>query len=138
MSDLTLELDRKDLRDSCTLGKLFLPSGEFVAYSLERPWSDGQNRHDLDCILPGTYELKFEFSPHFKRQLIHLQDVPARSYVMVHPANKVEELLGCIALGSMAVGETLAQSHDAVEKVEKIVQAAIQGGGRVFLKIANP
>lgn len=136
--DLTLELDRKDLRAACTLGKLFLPTGEFLAFTLERPWSDGQNRHDLDCIPTGTYELKFEMSPHFGRQLLHVQNVPNRDHVMIHPANKVEELLGCIALGKMSVGETVTMSRDAVEKVEHIAQQAMQDGGRVFLKITNP
>jgi len=138
MTDLALDLDRANLTGPCTRGRLFLPSGEFLAYTLERPWNDGQNRHDLDCILPGTYELKFELSPHFGRQLLHLQGVPGRDHVMVHPANNVDELLGCIALGRMTAGDTVIQSRNAVTNVEHIVQSAIQEGGRVFLKIANP
>lgn len=138
MADLILELDRANLKDTCTLGRLFLPSGEFIAYTLERPWGDGQNRHDLDCVLPGTYELKFELSPHFGRQLLHLQSVPGRDHIMIHPANKVEELLGCIALGKMSAGDTVLMSRDAVERVEHIAQQAIQEGGRAFIKITNP
>lgn len=139
MADLVLELDRSDITDPIgTPGGIFLPSGERVCHTIERPWEDGANSQvSHSAILPGTFELKFEFSPHFGRDLIHLQNVPGRDHIMIHPANWPSQLEGCIAPGLVPVKDGVQMSSVAVAKIEKLVSDTIDAGDRAYLKVSN-
>ncbi|WP_371559569.1 DUF5675 family protein [Flavobacterium sp. Arc2] len=56
-----------------------------------------QNQRWISCIPEGEYVLQKWFSPKFKWH-IHLQNVPRRDFILIHPANDAKkELLGCIA-----------------------------------------
>jgi hypothetical protein len=70
----------------------------FKCITLELPWKDNERR--VSCIPPGAYPMDFEYSNRFQRELWELKEVPDRSEVKIHPANYVEQLHGCIALGS--------------------------------------
>jgi hypothetical protein len=81
-----------------TFGKLTSNDGKFFCYTLERP-VDGDHPcipaglvqgHDRRCIIPGT--------PGAYR-CPELMNVPGRSQIQIHIANRVVELLGCIAPG---------------------------------------
>ena len=65
--------------------------------TLELPWKD--NKEDVSCIPTGTYKYKKWFSPHFNRTVLRLENVPNRTNILIHPANYVSELRGCIAVG---------------------------------------
>lgn len=43
--------------------------------------------------------MKFEYSNSFREFLWELKNVPGRSEIKIHVANRPSELLGCIALG---------------------------------------
>lgn len=80
----------------CTGGILILPSGKILA-TLERPWLN--NLPKVSCIPDGVYKCSYTESPRFKRKLYEVHSVPSRSGIRIHPANYVQELEGCIALG---------------------------------------
>ena len=93
-----LDLERRGEQWGGTLG--YLTHGHrFLAYTLERPWLD--NRRNISCIPLGEYECHREKSARFGRVLYELHDVPGRSELKIHPANKPEQLQGCIALGTV-------------------------------------
>jgi hypothetical protein len=48
---------------------------------------------------PGTYPIKYEWSPRFKQHLWELYKIPGRSEIKIHVANYYKDLEGCIALG---------------------------------------
>lgn len=48
----------------------------------------------------GTYPLKFEYSPRFKRDLWELYGIPHRSEIKIHVANKYNQLDGCVGVGA--------------------------------------
>jgi len=82
---------------------------DFSFESLEKPWLD--NEPEKSCIPEGTYELRYEYSEHFakiypelepKGMCYHVHGVPNRSGILIHNANRQEQLLGCIALGLTA------------------------------------
>lgn len=68
----------------------------FEFATVELPWVD--NRVGKSCIPEGTYKAKKHIAPS-KGNSIWLQDVPGRSEILIHTANFVRELRGCIAPG---------------------------------------
>jgi hypothetical protein len=99
-----LVLERAYLPDgSATLGKLSLPDG-WSCYTLENPWKDNQAR--VSCIPEGGYALGLRESPVVQRTTSgryregwEVQDVPDRTFVMVHPGNWEHNTEGCILPG---------------------------------------
>lgn len=83
-------------------GTLVMPSGmEF--YTVEQPWRN--NARGESCIPPGEYMLRQRASPIVKRTSGHdmgweVVDVPGRTFIMIHVANRAAELQGCIAPGT--------------------------------------
>jgi hypothetical protein len=68
----------------------------FECYTLELPWKDNERR--ISCIPSGTYKAVKHRSPKFGNS-VWIKDVPNRSEILIHPANYVRQLLGCIAVG---------------------------------------
>lgn len=64
--------------------------------TLELPDLNNQSR--ISCIPKGEYEVikrnSAKYGDHF-----HILNVPNRSYILIHNANYVRQLLGCIAVG---------------------------------------
>lgn len=69
----------------------------FSALSLERGWSNNENR--VSCVPLGTYTVVLEYSDKFEMDLWELKNVPNRSECKFHSANYWFQLNGCIALG---------------------------------------
>jgi hypothetical protein len=81
----------------CTLGKLYADTKThtgFLCYTIEREWLD--NKRNVSCIPAGNYKCSFVKSPKFGFAW-HVQDVPDRSHILFHKANRASELQGCIA-----------------------------------------
>lgn len=88
---LTLKRDY-DKFPHCTAGEIILPDGKKIV-TLERPWLD--NKPYVSCIPEGEYIVRRD---HTGRHRYHaIDDVAGRSDIEIHPANRVEQLLGCIA-----------------------------------------
>jgi len=121
-----------------TVGRLPIPGA--MLFTLERPWVPNPQgpggMHDASCVPDGEYMLRPHVSGKYPKPgvwaLINRDlgvyympgDIPAgqpwgRSACLVHPANKVHELLGCTAVGmelAMIDGEvTLLRSREALE-----------------------
>ena len=64
--------------------------------TLELPDRDNQLR--ISCIPEGEYWVEKRNSPKYGDHF-HILDVPNRSYILIHNANYVRQLLGCIAVG---------------------------------------
>lgn len=71
---------------------------EYIGCSLERGWRNNQN--NVSCVPEGSYTLKLEYSPRFRKDLWELYGVPGRSECKFHSANYWYQLNGCIALGN--------------------------------------
>jgi hypothetical protein len=59
-----------------------------VCYTIELPWLHNQRR--ISCIPEGEYLLLKRFSLKFKWH-IHLQNVPGRDFILIHPANDAKK-----------------------------------------------
>jgi hypothetical protein len=85
-----------------TWGELQLPG--FSCATIARPWLN--NEPFKSCIPEGEYRLGLRRSDVVARSTRsefdagwEVKDVTGRSWIMVHPANYVHELQGCIAPG---------------------------------------
>lgn len=76
-----------------TFGRLSM-NGQFLCFTVERP-KDGL----FPCIPADEYDVTEYHSP--KHGLVWLlHDVPGRSMIEIHVANRASELKGCIAPGT--------------------------------------
>jgi hypothetical protein len=66
-------------------------------FTMERPWKN--NQKNISCIPIGIYTVTFLSTPRFPGGVYQLQNVPNRSGIDIHAANKASELEGCIAIG---------------------------------------
>lgn len=90
----TVTLERIAHLDYGTLGQLRI--GDFACWTLELPWRD--NEPNVSCIPEGTYEVAPDLEGRWTGYP-ELQDVPGRTEIIIHPANEVGEIQGCIAPG---------------------------------------
>lgn len=105
-------LYRYDLGADNTLGILFY-EGQYVCDTLELPWRN--NERQVSCIPDGDYHIEEYSSPHFEECIV-VKDVPDRDGILIHPANTVTELKGCIAVGIKSL-EIVLHSKDSLSKV---------------------
>lgn len=98
----------------------------FACKTLELKWLN--NEKNVSCIPAGSYLCKKTFSPKFLKFTYEILNVPNRSGIRIHSANKSSELLGCIALGSSYQdinndGLTdIIVSRDTVKSFEQFMQ----------------
>lgn len=111
-------------------------NGTLVCYTIELPWFENQRR--ISCIPEGEYVLQKRFSPKFKWHL-HLQNVPGRDFILIHPANDAKkELLGCIAPVTIQTGIGKGSgSIKALEKLKALVYKALANNEEVKLRIQS-
>lgn len=108
----------------------------FLGFTIELPWLD--NAKNISCIPEGTYTLKARYSEKFKHHL-HLDAVPGRSLVLIHPANNAQkELQGCIApvLQLTGIGKGIS-SRASLEKIISLSYQAFDRKEKVTLIIKS-
>ena len=65
---------------------------------IELPWKENARR--ISCFPAGIYRAVAVQRYSNKKYALWIQDVPDRSQIMVHSANFVRDLLGCLAPGT--------------------------------------
>lgn len=105
-----------------TFGKLTSNDGKFFCYTLERP-VDG----DHPCIPAGSYKVTIDDhhpgTPGAYR-CPELMNVPGRSQIQIHIANRVVELLGCIAPGGRIGADCVEESGAAFRRLMAYLEGA--------------
>lgn len=122
-------LTRSKTGDTGTFGMLEIAGHTF--HTGELP--DRGNAEEISSIPAGTYICKWQWSPKFKKNVYHLQDVPGRTVIEIHPANWMGDaglglkcqLNGCIALGKsrgqLSGQDAVIASQAAIEEFEKLL-----------------
>lgn len=88
-------------------------------------------------IPAGRYPVVVSHSPHFNRDLPHIQDVPERSAIEIHAGNLVSETRGCILVGRTRNGPALFGSLSALAEL-MIYFEAIKPGIASHITVENP
>lgn len=100
----TITLERFAYTPCGVFGRLVY--NDFRAFTVERPWLNNKARES--CIPDGEYSLKWYNSPKFgptwavigETTSLFPEPGKARSAILFHKGNTMDDLLGCIALGS--------------------------------------
>ena len=124
---LMVILTRWFFSDECTLGRLEFDG--FRCWTVEKPWLD--NAVNVSCVPDGKYQMVRHDSPKFGPDVWMLEDVPERSYILIHAGNTAKDVTGCIALGEglRADADGVTSSRKALSAFEKLT------GGLDSLKI---
>ena len=131
---MKLQVVRTQFGRDATNGLLFI-DGLFECYTLEDQYQEVKVMHET-CIPEGTYDIKFRtvggFHERYKKRygnshygMLHLQDVPGFTYILIHSGNTDEHTSGCLI-----VGET-QQDLDVSE------DGFVGSSGNAYVKLYN-
>lgn len=134
-----LTLRRKIYTERSTLGELVIDQLLPIWYVLEDASRDLNRDGDLSdpgevkvwgqtCIPAGTYTIRWQYSPHFKKRMPYLQDVPGFTGVMIHTGNKVEHTRGCLLVGKKPFRKSDAEYevHSSTQAFNEIISLALR------------
>jgi len=105
---MKLTVVRTQFGTDATNGLLFI-DGIFECYTLEDQYQAVKVMHET-CIPEGTYNIKFrktggfhaKYSERYKNAhygMLHIQDVPNFTYILIHTGNTDEHTSGCLIVG---------------------------------------
>ena len=105
---MKLTVVRTQFGKDATNGMLLI-DGVFECYTLEDQYQAVKVMHET-CIPEGTYNIKFRrtggFHEKYKKRygnahygMLHLQDVPNFTYILIHAGNTDEHTSGCLIVG---------------------------------------
>ena len=80
------------------------------------------------AIPPGKYAVIVDWSNRFGRLMPHVCDVPGRSGIRIHAANRPEELEGCIAPGKVQAPDFVGASRKAFDALLEKMLTALKTG----------
>jgi len=114
---------------------ILLVDGLFECYTLEDQYQAVKVMHET-CIPEGTYDIKFRTVGGFHSKyserygnahygMLHLQDVPNFTYILIHAGNTDEHTSGCLIVGETQ--QDLDLSDDGF----------IGHSGKAYLKLYN-
>jgi hypothetical protein len=69
-----------------------------TCYTVERPWLD--NRPNESCIPEGVYGIELGMYNNGGYPAYEIMNVPDRSLIKMHIANNMNDVVGCVGLGT--------------------------------------
>ena len=103
-----------------------LTAGDFKCFTVERPWLE--NQRNISCIPNGFYEVR-PFNGRRFKAVAEIKDVPNRSFILFHAANRPTDLEGCIAPG---VSFAFDGDTPYVNNSRFALQSLFEAAGREF------
>ena len=105
---MKLQVVRTQFGKDATNGLLFI-DGKFECYTLEDQYQAVKVMHET-CIPEGEYDIQFRKTGGFHTRysakygnshygMLHLQDVPGFTYILIHSGNTDEHTSGCLITG---------------------------------------
>lgn len=119
--------------DKSTIGELFFDS-LFECFTLEL--SARKKDGVKNCIPAGRYEILMLHSARFEMDTPHLQDVPGRTFIEIHPGNRPEDTEGCILLGQGKDVDWVSSSRAAYQALIPKIEAKL-AVGKLFIEITG-
>lgn len=118
---MELLLKRIALKETYTIGHLYL-DGVFFCDTLEdRHRPDGVKIQDETCIPEGRYKVEISYSPHFKRMMPAILDVPGFVGIRIHSGVKAADTSGCPLVGENKIVGGLINSRTTYDKLFDIL-----------------
>lgn len=141
---MKLKLERKYLKDTYTIGRLYI-DGKYFCNTLEDKnrdlnkngkFDNGETKVYAETAIPyGTYKIQVTYSPKFKRDLPLLLNVPYFEGIRIHRGNTIKDTAGCILVGeNTQVGKVLNSTHYELE-ITKLMKEASARGEEITIEI---
>lgn len=134
---MKLTLKRIALRPTYTIGKLYIDDVYFcdtiedTVRDLNKngKFDNGEKKvHSKTAIPYGIYEIKYTYSPRFKKYTPQLMNVPSFEGIRIHAGNTSADTEGCLILGkNKQVGKVL-NSRATINKFYPIIKNACSNG----------
>lgn len=134
---MKLTLKRIALRPTYTIGKLYIDDVYFCDtiedtvrdINKNGKFDNGEKKvHSKTAIPYGTYEIKWTYSPRFKKYTPQLMNVPSFEGIRIHAGNTSADTEGCLILGeNKQVGKVL-NSRATINKFYQIIKKACSNG----------
>lgn len=134
---MKLTLKRIALRPTYTIGKLYIDDVYFcdtiedTVRDLNKngKFDNGEKKvHSKTAIPYGIYEIKWTYSPRFKKYTPQLMNVPSFEGIRIHAGNTSADTEGCLILGkNKQVGKVL-NSRATINKFYSIIKEACSNG----------
>lgn len=134
---MKLTLKRIALRPTYTIGKLYIDDVYFcdtiedTVRDLNKngKFDNGEQKIKGKTAIPyGTYEIKWTYSPRFKKYTPQLMNVSSFEGIRVHAGNTSADTEGCLILGeNKQVGKVL-NSRATINKFYPIIKEACSNG----------
>lgn len=142
---MRLVIKRLFLEETYTQGVLLIDDRQSGIYTLEDVMREVPGEpveswkvQDETAIPVGTYKLVLDYSPHFKKILPHLLDVPGFEGIRIHAGNTVEDSSGCPLVGYSVLGPgQIGASRIALADLMEELEAAIAGGEDITCEVIN-
>ena len=134
---MKLTLKRIALRPTYTIGKLYIDNVYFCDTiedtvrdtNKSGKFDNGEQKIKGKTAIPyGTYEIKWTYSPRFKKYTPQLMNVPSFEGIRIHAGNTSADTEGCLILGkNKQVGKVL-NSRATINKFYPIIKEACSNG----------
>lgn len=134
---MKLTLKRIALRPTYTIGKLYIDDVYFCDtiedtvrdINKNGKFDNGEKKvHSKTAIPYGIYEIKWTYSPRFKKYTPQLMNVPSFEGIRIHAGNTSADTEGCLILGeNKQVGKVL-NSRATINKFYPIIKNACSNG----------
>ena len=130
---MKLTLKRIALRSTYTIGRLYI-DGNYFCDTLEDTVRDlnkngkfdnGEKKVYAKTAIPyGTYEIKWTYSPRFKKYTPQLMNVPSFEGIRIHAGSTHEDTAGCLLLGENKKVGMVLNSRATINKFYPIIKEA--------------
>lgn len=134
---MKLTLKRIALRSTYTIGRLYV-DGNYFCDTLEDAVRDlnkngkfdnGEKKVYAKTAIPyGTYEIKWTYSPRFKKYTPQLMNVPSFEGIRIHSGNSNTDTEGCLLLGENKKVGMVLNSRATINKFYPIIKEACSNG----------
>lgn len=134
---MKLKLNRIALRQTYTIGKLYI-DGKYFCDTLEDAVRDTNKSGKFDngekkvkgktAIPYGTYEIKWTYSPRFKKYTPQLMNVPSFEGIRIHSGNSSTDTEGCLLLGENKKVGMVLNSRATINKFYPLIKKACSKG----------
>lgn len=134
---MKLTLKRIALRSTYTIGRLYV-DGNYFCDTLEDTVRDlnkngkfdnGEKKVYAKTAIPyGTYEIKWTYSPRFKKYTPQLMNVPSFEGIRIHAGSTHEDTAGCLLLGQNKKVGMVLNSRATINKFYPMIKEACSKG----------
>jgi hypothetical protein len=119
---MKIEIKRLWETSRSVCGEMWI-DGQFECFTLE-PARTTPVHEGHPCIAAGTFTVILTKSPHLGYVCPEVLDVPGRTAIRWHIANKPEDVLGCVGVGEKHSLDWVSNSKFAFEKLMTKLETA--------------